>query len=181
MPAAVSRALLLAGAVLGVLAIGARAAGIWVNLSGSLPIGLYRTTHGPIVRGSIVVVCLPESVAAFALEREYLQPGSCPGGVEPLGKTVAALEGDTVAVRADGVWVNGHLLMASRPLIRDSRGRLLPRLVGWGRRLSVREVALVATRRPGSFDSRYFGEINISLVRAILMAVFPGSAAESCR
>ena len=31
----------------------ARAAGLWVNLSGSMPIGIYRTVQGPIARGAI--------------------------------------------------------------------------------------------------------------------------------
>lgn len=136
-----------------------------------MPIGVYRTVRGPIGKGAIAVICLPESVALFALERGYVGRGSCPGGVEPLGKTVVAIAGDNVVVDTDGVWINGRPVPGSRPLRYDARRRALPRLAGLSIRLRVGQLFLLATRRAGSFDSRYFGVLRASDVRAAVVPV----------
>jgi conjugative transfer signal peptidase TraF len=139
-----------------------------VNLSGSLPIGVYRAVGGPVVRGAIVVICLPESIALFARSRGYLARGNCAGGVEPLGKPVVAMSGDTVAVGTNGVTVNGRLVPQSRPLNRDSHGRLLTLAGPATVILKTGELYLLATRLPGSYDSRYFGCIPITNVRSVV-------------
>jgi conjugative transfer signal peptidase TraF len=163
--------LVILGVVFGGLAFGAWTGGLWLNLSSSMPIGIYRTVRGPIEKGAIAVICLPESVALFALERGYVGHGSCPGGVEPLGKTVAATAGDNVVVDTDGVWINGRPVPGSRPLRYDARRRALPRLAGLSIRLCVGQLFLLATRRAGSFDSRYFGVLRASDVRAAVVPV----------
>jgi conjugative transfer signal peptidase TraF len=131
---------------------------LWLNLSPSLPIGVYRTVPLRPVRGAIVVVCLPPGIGAFARARGYLGRGPCPGGVERLGKRVAAVAGDTVDVDATGVRVHHVAVANSRPRERDSRGRPLPRMRG---RFIVPSGAIfvLATEHPLSFDSRYFGVI----------------------
>jgi conjugative transfer signal peptidase TraF len=133
---------------------------LWINLSPSLPLGVYRPTGAPVTRGAIVVVCLPLAIGRFARERGYLGYGPCPGNVERLGKRVAAVAGDTVETGAEGVRINGFLIPASRRLERDSRGRLLPVAA---RRTVVRpgELFLLATDNRRSFDSRYFGPVAV--------------------
>ena len=103
---------------------------LWVNLSPSLPLGIYHTVHAPPTRGSIVVVCLPLTLGTFARERGYLGHGPCPGGVERLGKRVAAVAGDTVDIDGEGVRINGFVIPGSEWLERDSRGRAMPRVRG---------------------------------------------------
>jgi conjugative transfer signal peptidase TraF len=134
---------------------------LWINLSPSLPLGVYRPTGAPVTRGAIVVVCLPLAIGRFARERGYLGYGPCPGNVERLGKRVAAVAGDTVETGAEGVRINGFLIPASRRLERDSRGRLLPVTA---RRTVVRpgELFLLATDNRRSFDSRYFGPVAVT-------------------
>jgi conjugative transfer signal peptidase TraF len=133
---------------------------LWVNLSPSLPLGVYHTVDAPPARGAIVVVCLPATLGQFAREREYLGRGPCPGGVERLGKRVAAVPGDTVQVSPEGVRINGFFVPGSRPLERDSRGRPLPRAAA----LSVvrpGELFLLSTDHKRSFDGRYLGPVRI--------------------
>jgi conjugative transfer signal peptidase TraF len=113
-------ALLLA---LGVLA---RHSGLSLNFSPSLPRGLYLRTREPLLRGSLVLFCLPVPWATLACERGYLARGLCPGGPEPLGKIVGALSGDEVEFGDEGLRVNGRLLPKTAPLRVDSRGRSLP-------------------------------------------------------
>src|SRR5438034_3432539 len=73
-------------------------AGLRVNLSASMPVGLYRVSTGPAVRGVMVLACLPTDVAVFARSRGYVPSGSCPGATAPIGKVVLAMVGDTVEV-----------------------------------------------------------------------------------
>ena len=47
-------------------------AGVRVNLSGSMPIGLYRVSSAPPMRGAMVLACLPVDVAVFAKSRGYV-------------------------------------------------------------------------------------------------------------
>jgi conjugative transfer signal peptidase TraF len=134
---------------------------LWLNLSPSLPLGVYRPVNAPVTRGAIVVVCLPLAIGRLARERGYLGYGPCPGHVERLGKRVAAVAGDTVETRAEGVRINGFLIPGSRPLDADSRGRKLPRPE---ERIVVRpgELFLLATDNRRSFDSRYFGPVAVT-------------------
>lgn len=149
---------------------GAWAGDLRLNLTESLPVGLYRivrTSVGVPRRGELVLACLPMEVAAFALERGYVPRGRCPGGAAPVGKLVAAVPDDTVLVTEAGVLVNGSLLPRTRPLLRDGRRRSLPTS---GRRppvpLVVRagELWLLSGYSHLRFDSRYFGTIQRSAV-----------------
>ena len=136
--------------------------GLRINLSSSIPPGLYRVVQGPIERGAIVIACLPSSVAAFARSRKYISAGSCPDGNAPVGKAVAALAGDTVELMSRGVTVNGRDLANTSPLYSDRHGRPLPR-VAYGRYVvPVGQVWLVSTYSARSFDSRYFGPVTMA-------------------
>src|SRR5437867_450014 len=102
--------------------------GIRLNLTGSMPVGVYRVVHGKPARGAMVLACLPASVAAFAHDRGYVPNGNCPGGVAAVGKLILALAGDTVVVTTAGLEVASRLEPNSKPLQRDSQGRPLPQL-----------------------------------------------------
>jgi conjugative transfer signal peptidase TraF len=157
-----------------------------INVSGSLPVGLYWTGSLPepgnapgetisggrgrnlgFEVGMIVSACLPPQAATSALERGYLPEGTCPSGAAPVGKFIAALPGDTVDVTDSGSFVNGALLPNSAPLLRDSKGRAMPRLRG---RIVLAEGTawLYSGHSPRSFDSRYYGPVPLSGVRGQL-------------
>ena len=146
--------------------------GLRLNLTESLPRGVYRTITEEPRRGSIVVVCLPLEAAELARERGYLGPGSCPGGVRGLGKIVLATGGDVVAHREKGIAVNQKPILSSRTLTLDSRQRALPHYP-WGEYvLGSREFWLFSPYRPNSYDSRYFGPVSASHVVAVLRPVW---------
>ena len=142
------------------LGVAAYQLGFRFNLSTSIAPGVYRVTDGPIHRGVIVLVCLPNAVAALAREREYISAGSCADGNAPIGKRVAATPGDTVDVTSAGIAVNGRLMPNTQPLARDRNGRALPGLARGRYVVSVGEVWLVSTFSARSFDSRYFGPLS---------------------
>jgi len=146
--------------------------GLRLNLTESLPRGVYRTLSEQPRRGSIVVVCLPLVAAELARERGYLGPGSCPGGVRGVGKMVLATGGDVVAHREDGIAVNLKPIANSRTLPRDSRQRALPHYPWGDYVLKGRELWLFSPYRPNSYDSRYFGPVRASDVVSVLRPVW---------
>ncbi len=142
-------------------------AGLRLNLTGSLPVGLYLVSRAAPVRQAIVLTCLPREVAAFARERGYVSSGgACPGGVLPVGKPILALAGDTVTVTPTGLLVNGTPVPNSRPLASDRKGRPLPRLAVGRYGVAPGQLWVVSSFSPFSFDSRYFGAVETGQVRA---------------
>ena len=131
--------------------------------------GIYRMVNRPISRGDLVLACLPSALARFAQARGYLARGpGCGDGMEPVGKRIGALPGDTVKLTRDYVAINGRQLENSATLSRDSRGRSVPH-VAWGRHtVAPDHVWLSGTNNSHSWDSRYFGPVPIESVRAQL-------------
>jgi conjugative transfer signal peptidase TraF len=135
-----------------------------VNLTGSVPLGLYQLRPvQELVPGDLVVACLPHELAEVGRARHYLGAGGCPGGVTPILKPVFALPGDTLVVRREGVERNGDLSPGSVPLLADRSGRaLMPR---FGREVvPPGAVWVLSTHDPASWDSRYFGPLQLSSI-----------------
>jgi conjugative transfer signal peptidase TraF len=138
--------------------------GVRFTLTPSVPRGLYLYTDAPVAVGRLATFCPPEDVAAYALERGYLHRGSCPGGVEPLGKYVLATAGDTMSISAEGLSVNGRAVPQSAVYYRDRMGRELPH-VPFGRHVVGHDsLFMFSGHHPRSFDSRYFGPVPVSSV-----------------
>ncbi len=140
------------------------------------PPGIYRATGlrpgGALARGELVLVCLPETLARFALERGYLARGAgCGDDIEPVGKRIGALVGDTVALAPTYVAVDGKRLPNSASRIRDSHGREVPHIAFGTHAVNDGQVWLVGEADPRSWDSRYFGPVPASAVRAELKPV----------
>ena len=127
--------------------------GLRFNPTPSLPMGIYRLAPGLPEKNDLVSVCLQGEFAELALERGYLEPGSCPSGLRPLLKRLAALPGESVDPSAFPI----------RSM--DSQGRsispvLMPGVVPPG-------MALVLADHPGSFDSRYFGFVPLESLQRV--------------
>lgn len=143
------------------------------NFTRSLPIGIYRTVEqATFHRGLIVLVCLPSDVGRFALQREYVWRGSCPGGVSPIGKRVLAVTGDTVMLTAAGFIVNRRSESNTQPIDVDSHGR--PMIHYPFRQYVVRahELWLYSAHNARSYDSRYFGPVPTATVRSHLVPLW---------
>jgi conjugative transfer signal peptidase TraF len=160
--------LLYVGALLLVGAALAYALGVRFTLTPSVPRGLYLYTDDPVETGRLATFCPPEDVAAYALERGYLHRGSCPGGVEPLGKYVLAVEGDTVTLSEEGVQVHGRAVSNSAVYARDVVGRELPHYAFGAHVVGEDSLFVFSGHHPRSFDSRYFGPVPESSVRDVL-------------
>lgn len=136
----------------------ARRAGLRLNLTSSIPRGLYHVVDQPPRRESIVLVCLPSAAANLARSRGYIRDGACDDGSSPIGKRIIAMVGDTIQLVDAGVIVNGRVLSNSAPLPRDSKGRPLPRLRVSRRVVLPNEVWLLSSH-PRGYDSRYYGAV----------------------
>jgi len=128
-----------------------------VNLTDSLPRGIYRETSEEIRRGSYVAECLPDDLARFAVRRGWLGKGSCANGTNPILKQVVAIAGDEVTIDNAYVAVNGMVLLRTASLKLDSQGRWIPAIPRGTFTLKAGEVFLLATNIPNSWDSRYTG------------------------
>lgn len=161
-----------AGIALIVAGAACRMAGIRINASKSIPVGVYRTTDIPIVTGAYVLVCPPPSgMFEEARKRGYIGAGFCPGEYGYLMKRVAATENDTVTVTDEGVRVNGSLLPFSAPRRSDKARRPLPFYRINDYVLGRDEVLLMSDKSATSFDSRYFGPVLRSQLATAITAL----------
>lgn len=143
--------------------------GLQVNTTASMPRGIYRLVPDAPERGDLVSVCLEDGAfASLALKRNYLRPGACPNGLEPLLKRVAGMPGDHIEVGQDGIAINGRLWPQSRVVARDSHGRPMPKAENFGSQTIPGGLALVLSDlHPGGFDSRYFGLVSMASLRKV--------------
>jgi conjugative transfer signal peptidase TraF len=103
-------------------------------------------------------------MAYVARARNYVPLGECVYKTAPFIKYVAAVAGDTVDLRDDGVWVNGHRLDGSTPVAWDDEHRALPKATRGRYRLQPGQI-WVWSPYPRSLDSRYYGPIAVSSVK----------------
>lgn len=153
-----------------VLLIFAIASGVRINLTASMPQGLYRILWDDVPRrGDAVAFCLPLERAAWARERGYVGAGVCPAGTQPLLKYLAGLPGDRIDMTADGVRVTPpsgpSCLWPARALARDRNGRALSLALESG--VIPDGQALTLAVHPGSLDGRYLGFVPFSSLRRV--------------
>lgn len=144
-----------------------------LNLTPSVPVGLYRLHAVPaeIRRGDLVLFMTPESVHdIWPWWRSLLKP-------------VAGVAGDTVCVQeVSKHWPHKHFMVRSPvsdptqvqwsfygPVYPEAEGKALPQMGGC---TPLREGEIVvASRAEKSMDSRYFGTLPITAIRAIATPV----------
>ena len=110
---AITRLLVAAFAGLAMLVAAAVYAGLRINTSYSLPLGIYLRTTDP--RARLIEFCPVEPFASESSERGYRTHGTCPDGAVPLLKPVVAVAGDRVVLSPAGMSVNGRLLPKTVP------------------------------------------------------------------
>jgi conjugative transfer signal peptidase TraF len=148
-------------------------AGLRLNTTHSIPLGLYRMSNDPIVNGASVLWCPPERPEFdLAKERGYIGAGFCPGGYGNMMKKVVASHQDVVSVTDEGVMINGILIPASQPFEVDSMGRSLPRFRVTDHRLASSELLLMSDTNSRSFDARYFGPIHRDHIQSLIHPIW---------
>lgn len=135
---------------------------IW-NASPSVPMGLYRMANAPPRFGDLVVVQLRSSWSSFADRRGYLPRSAY------LLKPVSAVVKDRVCRFGTLIFVQDRF--AALAITRDRFARLLP--VWRGCRILRRGELFLLADNPDSFDSRYFGPIDVGQVAGVATPVWP--------
>jgi len=144
-------------------------AGLKINTTKSIPVGIYRLADFPVGKGEYVIFCPPQT-ALFdeARERAYIGSGFCPGNYGYMMKRVLAMAGDRVTSGEEGITVNGKPLPESVPRKTDSAGRFLPLYPFSDYRLKESELLLMSDVSGTSFDGRYFGPVEVGQVRGVI-------------
>jgi type IV secretory pathway protease TraF len=88
-----------------------------INLTPSLPRGLYRVTRLEVQPGALVTFCLPPDLVSRYDLAKWIAPGRCPSGRAPLCKRIvhvgpgrAACGSEVWRIAADEVFVRGESL-----------------------------------------------------------------------
>jgi conjugative transfer signal peptidase TraF len=144
-------------------------AGFRVNLTNSLPLGIYRVV--PLRTASYVAFCMPNDAGRLSVARGYRPIGSCSEGGAPLLKQLVANPGDHVAVSAAGIAVNGVLLPNTQALNQDRAGRALRPWAFGDYVVAPGELWVASTSNRYSYDSRYYGPVNAQQVLGGLQSV----------
>lgn len=140
-------------------------AGLRVNTTPSLPIGIYVQTG---TRSPLVEFCPSGEPAAIAARRGYRSAGNCPDDASALLKPIVAKSGDVVDFGAFGLSVNGHAIQNTAPLSVDADRRPLEHFPYGRYVVGTEEVWVASSYNKRSFDSRYYGPISIRAIRAHL-------------
>jgi conjugative transfer signal peptidase TraF len=134
--------------------------GYRVNLSPSVPTGIWRIQDEGHKKGDYVVVSPSDHPGyKLAVERGYLP------GFSPMLKRVVAAEGDIVSYDEDekAVMVNGEYIMMTEIISQDTEGRPLPR-ASFPVTLKEGDVWLSSENIRG-YDSRYFGPVSEDVLK----------------
>ena len=156
----VLRILALFGAAVALMGAG-YLCGLRYNGSPSFPKGFYLLSalSGDPGVGILVFACPPDTEAfREARVRHYIGPGTCPGGFTPIIKKLAGRAGDAVLVGAT-VSINGVEQPNSAVAALDGKGRPLETYAGGT--VPEGHVLLLSDFYAGSFDSRYFGPLEL--------------------
>jgi conjugative transfer signal peptidase TraF len=130
----------------------------YINLSPSLPYGLYkRSAPVNLKRGDIVIFIPPDYLKTFIYKRHWLPDGW------PLMKQIGAMAGDTYCINKDQQFlINGKFV---GPVYKvDNQGLPLPKIEGC-RTVETGTILPVATHVLNSFDGRYFGTIPLNIIK----------------
>lgn len=135
--------------------------GLRVNITPSIPLGIYKVLNVEPKKGDYAWFCPPDIwQIKEAKRRGYIPIGDCPGSYAHFMKQVAAVVGDKVTINESGVFVNGKLLNYSKPISNDSVGNSLFLYKLNDYRIKNGEYLMMTDRLQNSFDSRYFGLVS---------------------
>ncbi len=138
--------------------------GLRVNVTNSLPLGLYVLTTALPERGDLVAFDLPEHnpYASIASSRNY-------GGLNmrPYLKHLAAVPGDDIQMDEQSLRINGQLMPNSAFRDSDRMGRPLSRFLVTGT-VPTGKALVLSGYHPMSFDGRYFGLLDLTDLQKVI-------------
>lgn len=137
-------------------------AGIHINATPSLPIGLYVKADAS---SKLIEFCPVGPSAWLAANRGYRSAGDCPDGASALLKPIIAKADDVVELTAAGIFVNERFIPNTAPLSMDTKHRPLEHFPYGQYVVAQEEVWVASSYNARSFDSRYYGPVPIYRIR----------------
>lgn len=129
---------------------------VLLNSSASVPRGFYTRVDRPVTSGMFVTVRAVDVAPGYAESRDFTDAG------DRFIKRVVAITGERVC--ADGSVVMVGALRLERAT-HDSGGRALPTWSGC--RVLDRDEVFLLGDTPDSFDSRYFGVVDLEEIEGV--------------
>ena len=141
-----------------ILAVVSSTRWVRVNVSPSVPLGLYALTPVtlPLAHGMLAVLTVPASMQRWHV------------GYAPLLKPIVGLPGDTVCYQEHGLFVNR---VAFGLVYETVQGEPLPHIVEGCQVVQPGQVFL-ASHMPRSLDGRYFGPVLVADLTALALPLF---------
>ncbi len=144
---------------------------LWINVSPSIPYGIYKRVDKYPQKDDYILFCLENNIAKLTIDRHYVTTGNCDFESAPIGKKIVATQGDLVKISDDGIEVNGRLLTDSKPSKYDNQKRRMPEF-SMNRYLDNDEF-IVASAKENSYDSRYFGIVKGDQIKGVIETIIP--------
>ncbi len=128
----------------------------YLNISPSVPLGIYRLTSPVnLTAGDLVIFDPPQEAHPYLYGRRWLPEGW------PLIKYIGALQGDTYSLKNDSFFVNSKYI---GPVYdQDDEGRILPKIIG--AHTVESGMFLPVSPYSRSFDGRYFGTVPVNSIK----------------
>ncbi len=140
--------------------------GVRWNPTSSLPPGLYRVVSAS-TDTNLIAFCPTGIAQRDSILRGYRPHGmQCADHYAPIMKPIAARPGDTVLVTKKGIAVNGKPLANTQQFIADSQKRPMNPWPEGTYRVAPGTIWVLSTYSKYSYDSRYYGPIEVSQVIA---------------
>lgn len=161
--------------LIGLIATGAlfHAMGFRINLTESIPVGLYRIISTEPQKNTYVIFC-PDDRQTFRLakNRGYIDHGLYCNGYGYLMKKVVAVSGDILSVTNEGVYVNQMLIPYSKPKLKDGINRTLPQWQVMNYQLKENEIMTMTSQSEWSFDGRYYGLVHTRQIKGMITPIW---------
>mgnify|MGYP003381547111 FL=1 len=138
--------------------------GVRINVTASIPLGLYIQSSEKPARGLIAEFC-PEGMSKSQSERYRGFGFGCHDHGIPLLKPIVAVSGDRVQFSPQGIAVNGKLIPNTAPRRADGQGRPLRPWPAGDYTVEPDKIVVASAYHPGSYDSRYLGPIPVADVK----------------
>lgn len=147
--------------------------GFRINLTESIPVGLYRITGTDPLKNAYVIFC-PDDRQTFRLaeKRGYIDHGLYCNGYGYLMKKVVAVSGDILSVTNEGVFVNQILIPYSKPKLQDGMNRTLPQWQVMNYQLQEDEIMTMTSQSEWSFDGRYYGLVHTRQIKGMITPIW---------
>ena len=147
--------------------------GFRINLTESIPVGLYRITGTEPLKNAYVIFC-PDDRQTFRLakNRGYIDHGLYCNGYGYLMKKVVAVSSDILSVTNEGVFVNQMLIPYSKPKLEDGMNRPLPQWQIMNYALQEDEIMTMTSQSEWSFDGRYYGLVHKEQIKGVLTPIW---------